>query len=165
MINYKLYTPKDYNHSDKLPLIIYLHSADERGNELEHLRGNLPKILNKHPAIYNSFILMPQCPKGKTWTDKVMVNEVISLLRQLLFSNSIDNSRIYIIGYSMGGYGAWNLLTKYKHIFAAGIPICGGGNRKLAKNLINIPIWTFHCVFDFVVPFWNSSLMVRKILK
>ena len=38
----------------------------------------------------------------------------------------VDPDRVYVIGYSMGGFGTWHFLKEEPRLFAAGIPIAGG---------------------------------------
>ena len=64
---------------------------------------------------------------------------------------SIDDSRLYITGLSMGGYGAWDAIQRHPDRFAAALPICGGGDTAQAKQLVGLPIWVFHAGADRVV--------------
>ena len=71
----------------------------------------------------------------------------------------------YLIGLSMGGYGIYSLLSKYKGIFTKAIPICGGGDWTKAKALIDIPLWIFHCELDPIVDVEESRNMANAIVK
>jgi predicted peptidase len=48
-------------------------------------------------------------------------------------------------------------------MFAAAIPLCGGGNTARAKNLIRIPIWAFHGGDDEAVHVSESREMIEAI--
>ena len=48
------------------------------------------------------------------------------------------------VGLSMGGYGAWYLITRYPDKFAAAIPICGGGDWNQVDNFKHVHIWSFN---------------------
>ena len=48
--------------------------------------------------------------------------------------NQVDPHRIYVMGLSMGGYGTWDAIQRRPNFFAAAVPICGGGDKKLAKK-------------------------------
>ena len=65
----------------------------------------------------------------------------------------------------MGGFGSWDLGTKYPELFAAIAPICGGGNPDRACNMKNIPVWTFHGAKDQVVPIDLTQKMVDALKK
>src|SRR5207237_1227270 len=77
----------------------------------------------------------------------------------------IDRKRIYLTGLSMGGYGTWVLLARKPELFAAGVPICGGGHVEGAKKLAKIPIWAFHGDKDGAVPPERSREMIEAIEK
>jgi predicted peptidase len=44
----------------------------------------------------------------------------------------LDGRRIYVGGFSMGGCGAWEMLTRYPDLFAAAFP--SPGRRATAKT-------------------------------
>ncbi|MNI31871.1 Alpha/beta hydrolase family protein [compost metagenome] len=63
----------------------------------------------------------------------------------------------------MGGYGAWDLASKYPEKFAALATVCSGGNLDQAMNLKNLPIWAFHGAKDDVIPVQDTLDMVEVI--
>lgn len=52
-----------------------------------------------------------------------------------------DSERIYGIGASMSGYGIRQLAMSCPDIFAAIVPICGGGMYRNAERLFIAIIW------------------------
>ncbi|RKY05749.1 MAG: hypothetical protein DRP66_10235 [Planctomycetota bacterium] len=77
----------------------------------------------------------------------------------------VDESRIYLTGLSMGGYGSWSLGCDHPERFAAIAPICGGGEPFFARKLKNTPIWAFHGGKDNTVPLKKSEDMVIAVKK
>ena len=73
--------------------------------------------------------------------------------------NQVDIDRIYIMGLSMGGYGVWDAIQRRPNFIAAAVPICGGGDKSMAKSLINIPIWAWHGDQDQVINVLRSREM------
>ena len=61
----------------------------------------------------------------------------------------VDVDRIYVIGYSMGGFGTWHFLKSEPRLFAAGVPIAGYSSG--VGKLRSMPIWAFHGAKDSVV--------------
>jgi predicted peptidase len=56
----------------------------------------------------------------------------------------IDPTRVYVVGQSMGGQAAWDLVTQHAEMFAAGIFVCStGAAPNLAKKVANLPVWVF----------------------
>lgn len=77
----------------------------------------------------------------------------------------IDSKRHYVGGISFAGYGTWNVIAKRPDLFAAAIPICGGGNPAMAPKMVNVPIWAFHGEKDINVPVSCSRDMIQAIRK
>ncbi len=77
---------------------------------------------------------------------------VIELLDDIVKTQPVDLSRIYVVGPSMGGYGTWDLLTRQPERFAAAIPSCGGLAAGQAKRIAAVPVWIFHGNADEAVP-------------
>ena len=75
----------------------------------------------------------------------------------------VDETRVHLTGYSMGGYGTWTLATLYPNWFASAMPICGGGLAGFAMNLVNLPIRAFHGLCDKTVDPIESLQMVKAV--
>ena len=173
---YRLFIPKGYEQSQKYPLILWLHGAGSVGKDnLKQISGasrlgthiwTTPENQAKHPA----FVVAPQCPQNAGCWDDGRTNEpgryllaVVKILNALQTEFSIDSARIYVAGQSMGGYGTWDLITKRPDLFAAAIPLCGGGNAALAAAVRRMPIWAFHGDADPTVPVGLSRRMIAAI--
>ncbi len=65
----------------------------------------------------------------------------------------------------MGGFGAWAIISQNADMFAAAIPICGGGNEADAPKLNKMPIWAFHGEKDEAVSVERSRNMIDAIRK
>lgn len=162
-LKYLLQLPKDYNSnkSKNYPLILFLHGAGEKGNNLKFLmRHGIPKIAEENED-FPFIAVSPQCPVSSNWNE--LTNELDELFNEILLNNRIDLNRIYLTGISMGGFGTWDYATKHPDRFAAIVPICGGGNPALAIRIKDIPIWVFHGANDNIVPINYSEEMVKKL--
>ncbi|MCP4129521.1 MAG: prolyl oligopeptidase family serine peptidase [bacterium] len=162
-LNYLLYLPKEYGKKKKKhwPLILFLHGVNERGRNLEYLKKNgIPNIVEKRPD-FPFITLSPQCARNMTWKD--YTDDLIALLGSVTSSFNIDPKRIYITGFSMGGFAAWRLAILHREKFAAAVPICGGGNPKFACRIKQMPLWVFHGGKDPVVPLSRSKDMVSTL--
>jgi predicted peptidase len=87
----------------------------------------------------------------------------LKLLERLCEEFSIDKGRWYIMGLSMGGFGAWDAIARCPELFAAAAPMCSGGDEQLASRLVNLPIWCFHGAKDPIVKVENSRRMIEAI--
>jgi predicted peptidase len=160
--NYLVHLPEGYAKSKKTwPLILFLHGAGERGNDLEKVKVHgVAKIAEKDPK-FPFIVVSPQCPEGVWWS-----LEVLSLLLDKIEKTyRVDKSRIYLTGLSMGGYGTWALASQYPDRFAAIAPICGGGIPHLTFRIKDVPTWVFHGGKDDVVLADESHRMVEAMKK
>lgn len=170
-MRYRLMMPLDYDSTKKYPLVVCLHGSSGRGKD------NVNQVLTTLPAQllstaenrikYPAFLFVPQCPTNADWGGITNIPVVDSLLVETMFSLeeefSIDKNRRYVTGNSMGGYGTWHLICTRPEIFAAAVPICGGGNPALARNIVHLPIWAFHGAKDQNVPVSGSRDIIEAI--
>lgn len=66
---------------------------------------------------------------------------------------------------SMGGYGTWDIIIRKPDLFAAAIPICGGGDETKVAAIAKLPIWAFHGDLDPAVKVIRSRHMIEAIKK
>ena len=157
-----LHAPDDFDKTKQYPILLHLHGAGTRGITLEQYAASANFETIQRSAGNRLVILSPHCTMN-TWYDKFE-----TLIR---FANSIkelpfaDPSRIYLMGVSMGGYAAWQLAMSQPTLFAAMIPICGGGMCWNASRLKDIPIWAFHGGKDTTVLPEESIRIVEKVNK
>ncbi|MGB9602145.1 MAG: prolyl oligopeptidase family serine peptidase [Verrucomicrobiia bacterium] len=164
-LGYLLYLPEDYNVDNKqFPLLVFLHGAGERGNNLDLVEVHGPPKLVKQNKKFPFIIVSPQCPANERWND----DAVMALIDHIIKNYRVDSRRVYLTGLSMGGYGTWSLAAKYPERFAAVAPICGGGNTiaillsspQKREAIKTLGIWAFHGAKDPVVPLAESERMV-----
>ena len=153
------FVPKGYDGKKKFPFMLFLHGAGERGDKLEVVKKWGPPKLVRKRKDFPFVLISPQCPRNTWWK----IEELYQLVNKVAGELKIDRQRMYVTGLSMGGFGSWHLMDRYPKLFAAGVPICGGGKATSAKNLVDIPIWAFHGGADGVVKPALSELMIKKI--
>ena len=159
---YLLYLPQNYETSkDKWPLMLFLHGAGERGDDLEKVKVHGPPKLVANGKEFPFVLVSPQCPEGMWWSTDVLD----ALLIEITENYNIDENRIYVTGLSMGGFGTWALAEKYPHRFAAIAPVCGGGDPAAVPTFSHLPVWVFHGAKDNVVPIDRSEAMVNELKK
>ena len=112
-----------------------------------------------------SFVIAPQCPDDSRGWRGQFLDDVLGLVSQAIKHLPVDKSRIYITGLSMGGYGTWSAIAEAPELFAAAVPVCGGGDPRSAKSIKNLPIWAHHGVADNVVPVSQTQRMVTALEK
>ncbi len=163
-IDYLLHLPEGYGEtSKKWPLMLFLHGAGERGSDLDKVKVHGPPKLVSQGKSLPFIVASPQCPSARSWSDPAQVQVLIALLDDLVEKYQVDESRVYLTGLSMGGYGTWALASSRPERFAAIVPICGGGQPRMARQLRDVPIWVFHGAKDNVVPLAQSEQMVEAV--
>lgn len=177
---YRIYYPSDYDSGTEkqYPVLLFLHGAGERGNDNAKQVTSNEGLMRQMIQRDDCLVIAPQCPDDAQWvntdwslgsydsesnTASEYLNAAQSLLESLMRGGSIDATRVWVAGISMGGYGTWNLIMNEPDLFAAAIPMCGGGDPDKAAELMDLPIWTFHGDADDVVPVSGTQEMVAAI--
>ena len=163
VLRFRLMSPSNRASTQRQPLVIFLHGAGQRGSDNEQQLFGLPEQLAKAEwrQRFACFVLAPQCPLNTSW--QTYNEDLVGLVRDLIRRHPIDPGRVYLTGLSMGGYGSWELAIKEPDLFAAIVPICGGGRVTSAHRLINTPIWAIHGDADETVPVEQSREMIHAI--
>ncbi|GAB5534970.1 MAG: hypothetical protein Rubg2KO_12190 [Rubricoccaceae bacterium] len=141
------------------PLLLFLHGAGERGEDLELAATHGPLKERRAGRDLPFVIAVPQVPEGERWT----VGRVAAALDAVLEDPRIDPDRVTITGLSMGGFGTWEAIERMPERFAAAVPICGGGNPLGLAAARDVPVWTFHGAQDDVVPLAATMWMVESL--
>lgn len=158
-MRYWIYLPKDYDAAKPTPLLLFLHGAGERGDNLELVKKHGPPKLISQGKDFPFIVISPQCPTGQRWDPK----SLLALLDQVESKYNVDKKRVYVTGLSMGGFGTWALAAAAPNRFAAIAPICGGGEKSAMAKIASVPIWVFHGAKDRVVPARRSEELVEEL--
>lgn len=162
-LHYWLYQPQGEKvESRKFPLVLFLHGAGERGDNLDKVLQHGPPMQIKKGKDFDAYVVSPQCPQ-KAWWGGGMCKQLDALITQICADHPIDASRIYITGLSMGGMGTMAMVQDYPERFAAAIPICGRGDVAQAAAMKDVPMWFFHGDADKTVPPTGTTQMVEAI--
>jgi len=178
---YRLLQPMHVDPKEKYPLVVFLHGAGERGDDNEaQLRHGVREFLTpENRKDRPCFLIAPQCPAEQKWVDvdwaadshvqpkgpSAPMRLVLGLIDQTRKDYPIDPKRIYVTGLSMGGFGTWDLLARRPDLFAAAVPICGGGDETTAPKIAKIPIWAFHGAKDPTVKVGRTRAMIEALKK
>ena len=160
-MNYQIYLPDGYQQQEKWPLLLFLHGAGERGDNLDLVTVHGPPKLIKNGKQFPFIVVSPQCPEDQLWQPV----ELTALLNDVEKKYRVDKDRIYVSGLSMGGFGTWSLSAYTPYRFAALVPICGGGEKFWVKKVKHVPIWVFHGGKDTAVPIERSQTLVDELKK
>jgi len=165
-LDYLLSMPRRLARGERPPLILFLHGAGERGDDLSMVkRHGVPKLAEEDPS-FPFAVVSPQCPPGGLW--HLYLKTLGALLDDIALRCAVDEDRIYLTGLSMGGYGTWHLAARYPDRFAAIAPVCGGGLESLGfpakvRALRGVPVWAFHGALDPIVPVEETQRLVDAL--
>ena len=165
---YRLFKPLNYDPSKEYPLVLFMHGAGERGtNNTSQINGNIDNLLaHVKTTAYSAFLLAPQSDSSWLSYDEPPSNATrmtLSVISQLEHEFSVDKSRLYVTGLSMGGGGTWDMIGRRPGMFAAAVPICGYGDTDRASVMVSQPIWAFHAADDPTVSVAYTREMVNAV--
>jgi predicted peptidase len=171
---YRLFIPTGYTMQRTYPLVMWLHGAGGAGTDNQRqiaedqLLGTHTWTTPANQATHPSFVLVPQSPGvwveelGKLGNETRLAIEILESVKQEF---NVDSRRVYVAGQSNGGFGVWNAIAFRPDLFAAAIPLCGGGDPARASLMAAMPIWAFHGDKDDVIPVAESRTMIAAIKK
>jgi predicted peptidase len=159
-MKYVLRFPKGYKEGDKCPLIIFLHGAGTRSDDIKALLGNVFLTITESYENFPFITVAPLCNKNSWFS---LMSKLIDFVKYLHAQDFTDKERIYLTGNSMGGYGTWELAMTMPEYFSAIVPICGGGMYWNAERLKKVPVWAFHGEKDPVVLARESEVLVNAV--
>jgi len=190
-VDYRVYIPVGFDSAKKYPVVLFLHGAGSTGSDNEKQIGGpqlgsvIQLFASKYPERYHSFIAV--FPQTQNFWFGDAAEQAIKALDQTVTEFNGDANRLYLTGFSLGGYGSWYLAAKYPQKFAAIVPASGGvvppSNVPLAalksfmpaemfalysspdpyavfaKAVGKTPVWIFHGGQDEVVDVAESRKM------
>ena len=187
--DYRVFVPKNRQPNQKLPVMLFLHGSDERGDDNEVQIKNFENLIAANPQNFQFIIVLPQCRRNTFWAGE-MTEQAIKALDQTVAEFGGDANRLYLSGFSLGGFGVWQTAILYPKKFAALVPMSGRVLPRLDKNskerdkllpaqlaldespepykaiaekIGQIPIWVFHGKDDNIVPIGQSRKIVEAL--
>lgn len=186
LLPYRILYPENYDKSKKYPLILFLHGAGERGNDNEKqlVHGSKLFLNEENRKNFPAIVVFPQCPAESFWAvtkaDRTVqpvkfsfdydepanwpLTAANDLVKKLKKEEGVDPSKVYITGLSMGGMGTFESVFRYPELYAAALPICGGGDvDHYDLRILKTAFWIFHGAADAVVNVKLSQEMTEKL--
>ena len=158
-IDYVIRRPENEVEGEKYPLVIYVHGAGGRGRDIS-LIPNHSFFAHSAPYLKEAISVAPQC-YADSWFD--IFEQLQDFIEFVISDKAVDRERVYLMGASMGGYTTWQMGMTRPELFAALVPICGGGMYWNAGRLVNTAIWAFHGDSDPTVFPEESKKFINNI--
>lgn len=174
---YRVYVPTGYVATKATPLVIALHGLG--GNEdgfFDNYNRLPPQLSETHGFLLASPLgfrrdgfygsgMMGATDAVSRRRSEYSEKDVLEVLRLMKAAYNVDESRVYLIGHSMGAIGTWALASKYPQTWAALVAFAGVGSPALADNMKAIPQFVVHGDADNTVNVSGSRNMVGALKK
>ena len=141
---YGLHIPEDLNLKKPAPLMVWLHGRGDKVTDMHFIN----RCLAKNAALggyFDSPNVITIAPFGRQcigWKHSGEI-DIFEAIEQVKKQYKIDEDRIVLAGFSMGGAGAWHVGAHYTEKFCAVQP--GAGFAETAKyNKLkpeDYPVW------------------------
>lgn len=143
------------------PLVLVLHGAP--GNAYAAMYLTAPETAARYPA----FVIVPVLEAGRMWAtpdgNRAGLSAAVAIVDDFAKRFPVDRNRIYVVGCSDGGTGAFGAARYFPDFFAASVPIAGAWSPKNIANMTNIPIWAAHGEEDEVISFEPAAMTIKAI--
>ena len=186
---FRIYVPPNRPAGERTPVMLYLHGSGARGDDNQAQIEGMQFYVRQNPERFTFIMVFPQCRAETFWAGE-MLNQAMAALDQTVKEFNGDPNRLYLAGYSMGGFGTWQAAVAYPNKFAALVPIAGGVKpqgpvpeeqmamlapavrqaaesddpyKAFADVIGNTPVWVFHGGADDVVSPEGSRQMVETL--
>ena len=143
------------------PVLVLLHPREETPERMANITA-----AGRLAALHGAWVLLPEAVNGY-WNDSPRPNEVddvgflIALLDAVVPTHHLDASRVYVAGYSNGGYMAQRLACE-RADRVAGIATVGAPLRASLADICPLsrpmPVIQFHGSSDLIVPYAGDGL-------
>jgi predicted esterase len=174
---YRVYVPKAYSAAKPTPLVIALHGLGANEDSFFDSYQRVPvQLAEQHgflmaaplgyrvDGFYGSRI-MGAADVASQRRGEYSEKDVLEVLRLMKANYNVDESRIYLIGHSMGAIGTWALAAKYPQMWAALAAFAGTGSPALADAMKAIPQFVVHGDNDPTVNVSGSRGMTAALKK
>jgi predicted peptidase len=157
-IHYAISVPRGY-HGEPVPLILALHfGGDPQGAGRAMLEILIQPALGELGAV----IIAPDS-LGGGWSTAVNEQGVKALLAAVEKSYALDQKKVVVTGFSMGGQGTWYWADRYPERFSAAVPVSGTPTPSGATW--RLPVFAVHSRDDQVQPIGPTEQRIAELKK
>lgn len=142
---YSLYVPQNYDASKTYGLIVALHWYT--GDDLSSMSTLAMAKLQPE-----DMIVVAPFGRGDMGYLSASEQDVLDVMAMTQERFHIDPDRVYLVGWSMGGFGTWRIGQHWAEKFAAIAPFDGWSGTDFLGNLRNVATLVVHGDADMTVP-------------
>jgi predicted esterase len=174
---YRVYVPKKYDPSKPTPMVIALHGLGANEDSFFDSYSQLA------PQLAEQYGLLLAAPLGfrrdgfygstamggndvaSRRRAEYSEKDVLEVVRLMKAAYNVDDSRVSLMGHSMGAIGTWALGAKYPQMWSALVAFAGTGAPALAEGMKELPQFVVHGDADNTVNVSGSRNMVAELKK
>lgn len=156
-LEYFVRVPEGYDAKKSWPVLLVFHGQGGNGELAGKVMGH---YLGRHAE---ECILVAPTQAGTAAFYDASPHQEQSALAALAYVRThmnVDDDRIYLTGYSLGGHQTWHLATMHERLWAAAVPMAGipwfEGSPYTSElylgNLAHLPLWAIWGELDRKVP-------------
>jgi predicted peptidase len=159
-MRYALTLPRGYNGREARPLILALHPGGQRFPG--YGGAFVQQVVAPGLSGLGAIIVAPDVPI-RSWTDAIAERAVLGLVKSVMADYNVDPSRVLVVGFSLGGRGAWFHSSRHTDTFKAAIVMAGSTGDEPIDKLATIPTYVIHSRDDEVVEFEPTEQAVKEL--
>lgn len=161
---YLLWLPPGLERGEgKWPLLLWLHGRSLRGDDTDRLKRYGPPAILARGGALPFVVVAPQLPEDGGWYD---LDPVVALVDEIVARYPVDPDRVYLLGFSMGGGGAWRMAFDHGDRFAAMIAIAAHTPAPTPERVLavsRLPFLAIHGTEDRRVPLAPARTMADAL--
>ena len=175
---FQVFLPRTYTPAKSWSIIMALHGSSTRGSDnTAQLKESLANYLRAQASVFPTVVIFPQAPVLTRQSDFMPI--AFAILDQEMKELNGDPARVYLMGYSYGGYLAFDMGFTAPTRFAAIVTIGAlfdrlvvpnyssmtksDINTAFAQQLRGIPIWAFQGALDPFTPVADARLVIDAL--
>ena len=160
-LGYAILVPAGYTRASSAPLVLALHYGVQGGPSLNVGRDLLRGLVAPAFAELGAVVIAPDVLAGGPWSTPANDDAVLALVDAARRAYNVDQRKVVVTGYSMGGTGAWYFAGKYPDRFAALVPVAGRPPATAAGW--RVPVFAVHSRRDEVAPIDGTQKRVAEL--
>ena len=170
MRSYNVYKPNSYNSTTKVPLVIVLHPGIVQEGDTMNLQMERYTHFDLVADTANFLIAYPNSRKDvngidpdwaiwdysntRGWNDVSFIN---TMMDKIIQDYNIDTCKIYITGFSMGGYLSYSMACESGNRLAAIAPVSGHKDHSYNCSPTNaVPVFHIHGDLDVDAKYYGD---------